>query len=75
MSKVEKLGLGIVAFDDITHLKNICAEIRDVCDVIVICLQDVSYFGDPIPCDVPIYVETLKIKTITLQKIMVRQMS
>ena len=59
MSKIEKFGLGIVAFDDTTHIKNICAEIRDLCDVIVICLQDTSYFGTPIPSDVPDYVESL----------------
>ena len=45
---VKKLGLGIVAFDDTIHLRNITAEIRDLCDVILICLQKTSYHGDPI---------------------------
>ena len=59
MSKISKLGLGIVAFDDITHLKNICSEIRDLVDVIVICLQDKSYFGIDIDPSVISYVDNL----------------
>lgn len=43
-----KNGLGIVAFDDTIHLKNIAAELRDLCDVIIICLQKHSYYGIPI---------------------------
>ena len=57
MYKVEKIGLGIVAFDDITHIKNICAEVRDLCDVIIVCLQEKSYFGYPITKDVIDYVK------------------
>lgn len=59
MYKVEKIGLGIVAFDDITHIKNICAEVRDLCDVIIVCLQEKSYFGYPITKDVIDYVNEL----------------
>lgn len=60
MSKITKLGLGIVAFDDVTHLKNICAEVRDLCDVIVVCLQHTSYFGHPIPDGVASYIASLR---------------
>ena len=55
MSKISKLGFGIVAFDDTCHLKNIISEIRDLCDVIVVCLQELSYHGDPIKNDVVDY--------------------
>lgn len=48
MSKISKLGLGIIAFEGVEHLKNIIYEIRDYCDLIVICLQKTSYHGDPI---------------------------
>jgi len=48
MSKINKLGLGILVFDDICHLRNICVEIRDLCDEIVLCLQAESYHGEPI---------------------------
>ena len=48
MSKITKLGLGIIAFEGTEHLKNIIYEIRDYCDTIVICLQKTSYHGDPI---------------------------
>lgn len=60
MSKIDKLGMGIVAFDDVTHLKNMCSEIRDLVDVIVICLQDKSYFGIDIEHSVVDYVNQLK---------------
>ena len=55
-----KLGLGIIAFDDTCHLKNITSEIRDLCDVITVCLQRESWHGDPISEDVIKYVESLK---------------
>lgn len=45
MSKISKLGLGIVAFEGTEHIKNITYEIRDLCDYIVICLQEISYDG------------------------------
>lgn len=45
---MNKLGLGIVAFDDTLHLRNITSEIRDLCDLIVVCLQNESYHGVPI---------------------------
>ena len=59
MNKITKLGFGIVAFDDVTHLKNICSEIRDLVDIIVICLQKKSYFGIDIDPYVVKYVESL----------------
>lgn len=46
MSKITKLGLGIVCFDGSEHLKNICSEIRTEVDYILVCLQEVSYHGD-----------------------------
>lgn len=57
---ITKLGLGIVAFDDTLHLKNIIAEIRDSVDVVVVCLQKLSYHGDPIDTQVVDYIENLK---------------
>ena len=48
MSKISKLGLGIIAFEGTEHLKSIIYEIKDYCDVVVICLQKTSYHGDPI---------------------------
>ena len=48
MSKIQKLGLGIVAFEGVEHLKNISFELRDLCDNITICLQKTSYHGEPI---------------------------
>ena len=48
MTKISKLGLGIVAFDGAEHLKNICSEIRNEVDYILVCLQNVSYFGEKI---------------------------
>jgi hypothetical protein len=60
MSKISKLGLGIVAFEGTEHIKNITYEIRDLCDEIVVCLQKNSYHGEPIdPNEVKI-VENLK---------------
>lgn len=51
MSKITKLGLGIVSFEGNEHIKNITYELRDLCDVIVVCLQDKSYQGTPIDPD------------------------
>lgn len=48
MSKISKLGLGIVAFEGIEHIKNITYELRALIDVIVVCLQKESYHGEPI---------------------------
>ena len=48
MSKISKLGLGIVAFEGVEHIKNIVYEIRDDVDVVMVCLQKTSYHGDPI---------------------------
>lgn len=48
MSKITKLGLGIIAFEGLEHVKNITYELRTLCDVIVICLQKYSYHGDKI---------------------------
>ena len=60
MSKITKLGLGIIAFEGTEHLKNIIYEIRDCCDVVVICLQKTSYHGDPIKEEDIADVELLK---------------
>jgi hypothetical protein len=48
MSKIKKLGIGIVAFEGTEHLKNITYELRDEVDVIAVCMQKVSYFGEPV---------------------------
>jgi hypothetical protein len=48
MSKISKLGLGIVAFEGTEHIKNIAYEVRNECDYIVVCLQRKSYVGDDI---------------------------
>ena len=48
MSKISKLGMGIIAFEGIEHIKNITYELRDLVDTIVICLQKESYHGEPI---------------------------
>lgn len=48
MSKIKKLGYGIVAFEGTEMLKNVIYEIRDLCDFVVVCLQQKSYHGDPI---------------------------
>lgn len=48
MSKITKLGLGIVAFEGTEHIKNITYEIRDYVDEIIVCLQKKSYCGNPI---------------------------
>lgn len=58
--KIEKLGLGIVAFDDVCHLKNITSELRDLVDNITICLQKTSYHGDPIEQKVIDHINVLK---------------
>ena len=48
MSKISKLGFGIIAFEGTEHVANIIYEVRKSCDVIVVCLQEKSYHGDPI---------------------------
>lgn len=48
MSKISRLGIGIVAFEGTEHLKNITYELRSLCDVISVCLQKTSYSGEPI---------------------------
>ena len=48
MSKITKLGLGIVAFEGTEHIKNITYEVRDLVDEIVVCLQQHSYHGEDI---------------------------
>lgn len=48
MSKISKLGYGIVAFEGTEHIKNITYEIRDLVDEIVVCLQEYSYHGEKI---------------------------
>lgn len=48
MSKITKLGLGIIAFEGTEHLKNIIYAIRRDVDVVAVCLQEISYHGDPI---------------------------
>lgn len=48
MSKIKKLGLSIVCFDGSEHLKNIIYELRNLVDVIHVCMQEVSYHGDPL---------------------------
>ena len=48
MSKISKIGVGIVAFEGTEHIKNITYEIREYVDEIVVCLQKVSYHNKPI---------------------------
>lgn len=48
MSKISKLGYGVIVFDDVCHLVNMLTEVRDQCDEIVVCLQNESYYGVPI---------------------------
>lgn len=48
MSKITKLGYGVIVFDDVCHLRNMLTEVRDSCDEIVVCLQNESYYGLPI---------------------------
>lgn len=48
MSKITKLGLGIIAFEGLEHIKNIVYEIREQVDTVVVCLQKTSYLGDKI---------------------------
>lgn len=48
MSKISKLGLGIVCFEGSELIKSITKEIRDEVDYIVVCLQNKSYHGEPI---------------------------
>lgn len=60
MSKITKLGLGIISFEGNEHLKNIAYELREECDHIVVCLQKLSYHGEPISDEDVKEVETLK---------------
>lgn len=60
LKRIKKVGVGIIVFDDICHLKNITSEIRDLCDNITVCLQKTSYHGIPIQDDIVDYVEHLK---------------
>lgn len=46
MSKITSLGIGIIAFEGLEHIKNIAYELRDFSNHIVICLQEKSYHGD-----------------------------
>lgn len=48
MSKIHKLGLGIVAFEGCEHLKNIISTIKESVDYIVVSLQEKSYHGIPL---------------------------
>lgn len=48
MSKIDKLGLGIVCFEGSELIKSITKEIRNHVDYIVVCLQNKSYHGEPI---------------------------
>ena len=48
MSKITKLGLGIVCFEGSELIKSITAEIRSEVDYIMVCLQQKSYHGQPI---------------------------
>lgn len=59
MSKISKLGYGIIVFDDVFHLKNMISEIRDFVDEVVICLQNESYYGIPIEQEIVDYSHTL----------------
>ncbi len=59
MSKIRKLGYGIIVFDDVCHLRNMLTEVRPHCDVIVLCLQNESYYGVPIRQEVINHVNEL----------------
>lgn len=48
MSKISKLGLGIIAFENFELLPSVIYEIKDKVDHITLCLQHESYHGDPI---------------------------
>ena len=48
MSKITKLGLGIVCFEGSEFVKSIVAEIRSEVDYVLVCLQNKSYHGEPI---------------------------
>lgn len=45
MSKIGKLGLGIIAFEGCEHLKNIISTIRESVDYVVVSIQEKSYHG------------------------------
>lgn len=51
MNNISKLGLGIIAFEGLEHIKNITYELRNLCDIIIICLQKYSYHGIEISQD------------------------
>ena len=59
MSKITKLGYGIIVFDDVCHLRNMLTEVRPNCDEIVVCLQNESYYGIPINPKVIEHVKSL----------------
>lgn len=59
MSKISKLGYGVIVFDDVCHLKNMLTEVRPHCDEIVVCLQNESYYGVPIEQKIINHVQTL----------------
>lgn len=58
-NKIEKLGYGVIVFDDVAHLRNMLTEVRPSCDLIVLCLQNESYYGVPINQNVVKHVKTL----------------
>lgn len=60
MNNITKLGLGIVAFEGVEHLKNIIYEVRDLVDVVIVCLQEKSYHGEDICQDDVAIVENLQ---------------
>lgn len=60
MSKITKLGYGIVAFEGTEHIKNITYELRELVDEIVVCLQEYSYHGDKIDKKDVAVIEDLK---------------
>lgn len=47
-NNIQKVALGIVAFEGTEHLYNIIYELRDHLDLVIVGLQKVSYHGDPI---------------------------
>ena len=51
MNNISKLGLGIIAFEGLEHIKNITYELRNLCNMIIICLQKYSYHGIEISQD------------------------
>jgi len=43
MSKITKLGVGIVAFEGTEHIKNIAYEFKRLDAEVIVCLQEISY--------------------------------